>query len=116
MAGHGKRRVKMMAAQAWAFALMVGITVAGLAGTILELAARRPVSFAEPFLSRARPLRSLFAAMLAGPLMLGNDALDAWRRSRISAWQLASSATVAFAWALATGIAVLGAVARTFPG
>lgn len=101
----------MAAAQLLAFAFLVGMTVCGLSGTLLELVASRPVRFGEPFLSRRRPLLSLATTALAGPLMLANDALSAFRANRISLAGLASSALVAMAWALATGVIVLDVAA-----
>jgi hypothetical protein len=106
----------MVAAQLLAFAFLVGVTVCGLSGTLLELLASRPLRFGEPFLSRQKPLRSLAATALAGPLMLANDALFAFRASRISIAGLASSAVIAAAWALATGVVVLDVAAWALLG
>lgn len=47
----------MIAAQLLAFAFLVGVTVNGLAGTLMELVVRAPVSFAAPYVTRSHPLR-----------------------------------------------------------
>lgn len=95
-----------------AFALFTGITVCGMAGTILEMIAERPVSFAEPFVSRQALAWSVTATMVAGPMMLANDALSARRRGDISSIMLASCGCTALAWSLAIGIVMLELVAR----
>lgn len=48
--------------------------------------------------------------------MLGNDTLDAWRRRRLSAWGLVSSAMIAAVWSLTIGVVVLGFAARAAIG
>ena len=57
------------------FAFLAGLTFAGLAGSTLELLFRRPVTLGMPFVSQDRILRSLGFTLLAGPLMLVNEAL-----------------------------------------
>lgn len=108
---HGKRMVKMDPVATIAFAFLIGLTAGGLAGSVLELASGRRLGFVEPFMSRSHVVRSLGAAALAGPFMLCNDALAAYRERRISAAALVSCAGTAFFWCLALGVA-LGALAH----
>jgi len=89
------------------FAFLVGLTVCGLTGSMMELVSGRKVAFAEPYVSPAHVLRSLAATAGAGPFMLVNDALDARREKRISMIALLSCGCTAIAWSLALGIVVL---------
>lgn len=95
-----------------AFALMCGITLSGLAGTLLELVTGRPLSFSEPYLSPRRLVRSFLAAACAGPMMLANDALTARRAGDISIGYFAFCAATSLIWAVALGITVIGIAAR----
>lgn len=94
-----------------AFAFLVGVTACGLAGSALELLAGRRLAFTEPYVSPSHVLRSLGMTALVGPLMLGNDALAAYRERRLSAAALASCGCTALLWCLALGV-VLIAVLR----
>ncbi|MBX3579847.1 MAG: hypothetical protein KF723_21810 [Rhizobiaceae bacterium] len=89
------------------FAFLAGLTVAGLVATLVEIATRVPVAFAEPHLSPRRIVRSVALTAVAGPYMLGNEALDAFHRGTINAVRLATYAMVAATWALALGVLVL---------
>ncbi len=104
---HGKWTVKMASLALICFALLTGLTVCGLLGSTMELATRRRLSFREPFVSPRHIVRSLAAAAAAGPFMLINDALAAWRSGRVSTLFLLSCAVSALGWALATGIVVV---------
>ena len=95
-----------------AFALMSGITLSGLTGTLMELATGKPVSFSEPYLSSRRMVRSFLAAALAGPMMLANDALNARRANTISRGYFAFCAGTSIVWAGALGTAAIGVAAR----
>lgn len=86
------------------FAFPVGLTVCGLAGSAMELAAGRRLAFVEPYVSPRHVVRSLAATAFAGPFMLANDALEARRERRISALALASCAFTAVLWTQALGI------------
>jgi hypothetical protein len=57
------------------FAFLVGLTVCGLAGSVLEIASGRRLAFVEPYVSPAHVLRSLGVTAVAGPFMLFNDRL-----------------------------------------
>lgn len=89
------------------FAFLAGLTFAGLAGSAMELVFRRPVSLGMPFVSQDRILRSLGLTLLAGPLMLANEALTAWRIGRIGLPMLAICTGAACLWACAAGILIL---------
>jgi hypothetical protein len=95
-----------------AFALFTGITLSGIAGSVLEMIAESPLSFAEPFVSRSHVAWSLTATVLAGPMMLANDAMKAWRSGDISLAVLGSCAGTSLVWALAIGIVALELAAR----
>lgn len=89
---------------AFSFAFAVGLTVAGLAGSVLEIAAGVPLRLAPPFVDRRRIALSLAASLAAGPFMLVNDALEAHRRGRVSRPALLVCIAIGAGWALATGI------------
>lgn len=95
-------------------AFLTGLTVAGLAGSTMELVFRQRLRLSAPFVQRERILLSLAATAVAGPFMLANEALASFRARRIGAAALAISMAVSFVWVLATGIVVaevaLGAI------
>lgn len=93
-------------------AFLAGLTLCGLAGSTLELVAGRRLSFREPFVSSRHVVRSLFVTAAAGPAMLTNDALEAWRVGDVSTLFLASCGLTASGWALATGIVALDLAVR----
>lgn len=95
------------------FAFAVGLTACGLAGSAMELVSGRKVAFAEPYVSPSHILRSLLATACAGPFMLVNDAIDAWRERRISMIALMSCGCTAIAWVLALGVVVLAIASWT---
>jgi hypothetical protein len=108
---HGKRKVKMGVIEPIAFAFLIGLTVCGLAGSAMELASGRRLAFIEPYVTPSHILRSLGTTAVAGPFMLCNDALLAYRENRVSAMALVSCACTALVWFLASGI-VLIAIAQ----
>jgi hypothetical protein len=89
---------------AFGFAFIVGLTVCGLAGTIMEIASGTRLRMAEPFVSGRRPGRSLLASMAAGPFMLFNDAVAARREGRIGAGGMTATMATASVWVLSMGI------------
>lgn len=94
----------MTLVQAVCFAFVAGLTLSGLVGSVMQIATGLPLSFAEPYVSSRHLLRSLVSTASAGPFMLGNDALAAWRGGRSSWLVLASCLLTAFIWALSIGI------------
>lgn len=94
------------------FAFLTGLTLCGLAGSLMELAAGRRLSFVDPFVSSSHVLRSLAAAAAAGPFMLANDALEAWRRGEVSTLMLISCTLVSAGWTLATGVVAIDLACR----
>lgn len=92
---------------AFAFALMCGLTVSGILGSLLELFTGRPLSFSEPYVSPRRIVRSAVSAACAGPMMLANDAIRARRDGVISTPYLGFCVATALVWATALGIVVL---------
>lgn len=96
-------------------AWLTGLTVAGGISALAEAALARPVSFWPPFVCRTRIWRSLAFTALAGPAMMLNDAMDAWRTDAISGWTLGAAVAVVNAWALALGIVSLALLAAVFP-
>jgi hypothetical protein len=95
------------------YAFMAGLTLCGFLGTVMELAAGRRLSFTEPFVSHSHILRSLGSTAAAGPFMLVNDALDAWRCGHVSVGVALSCGLTSAVWALATGVVMLELAART---
>ena len=95
-----------------AFAFLVGITVAGLSGSVMELITGCQLSFRSPYVSAEHIGRSLRNSVLAGPLMLANEAITARRAGEVSLGGLACCAVAAILWASATGVLVLELVGR----
>lgn len=95
-----------------AFAFLVGMTVAGLAGSIMQIATGRSPGFVEPYITKAFIARSLLAALVAGPMMLGNDALAAWQARRVAWWTLVVALLLSTLWACLTGVVVMEIAAR----
>ena len=91
---------------ALAFALAVGLTIAGFAGSVMDIAAGARFRSAPPFIDRRRIALSLAASLAAGPFMLVNDALAARATRRIGVPGFAVCVATALGWTLATGIVV----------
>jgi hypothetical protein len=89
------------------FAFLAGLTFAGLAGSAMELMFRQPISLGMPFISQDRILRSLGLTLLAGPLMLANELLAAWRIGKIGLPMLVFCTGAACLRASAAGILIL---------
>ena len=89
------------------YALAVGLTLSGLAASLLELAKGAHAGFRPPFVERGRLVASFGATAAAGPYMLGNEALAAWREGIIGRRALALWTVVAGLWALASGVLVV---------
>lgn len=96
----------------FAMAFLSGLTVCGIAGTAMELAAGRSLSFAEPFVSSRYVLRSLASSLAAGPYMLVNDALRSREAGGISRPLFAVCLSVAVIWILAAGTVVIDLALR----
>lgn len=94
----------MAAIAQFAYAFAVGLTLAGLAATLLELSAGRRIGFRPPFVSAERFGRSLALTMLAGPLMLANEAIAARRTGLIELRVLGLCVVFAAVWSTATGV------------
>ncbi len=94
----------MQLAAMLAYALAVGLTLSGLAGTAVEIATGRRLGFRPPFVTPERFARSLALTCAAGPFMLANEAIAAYKAGVIEARALAAWALVAMIWSLAAGI------------
>jgi hypothetical protein len=101
---YGKRDVNMATIWMISLAFVTGLTVAGLSGSILEIACGARLRLGEPFLDRRRIALSMCASAAAGPFMLVNDALAAREERRIGGTALIASLVVAALWLLATGV------------
>ncbi len=95
-----------------AFAVMSGITVSGLLGSVMELAIGKPLSFGEQIGSRTRFLTFALSMVVAGPMMLTNDAMQARRDGKISQLYLGFCGLTALVWAGALGIIAVGLIVR----
>ena len=95
-----------------AFALLTGLTIGGMTGSIVELVSGRLLSFQAQPGSPRRLLGSLACTAAVGPFMLVNDALRAWRARRVSTAFLIGCGLTALAWLLATGIVALDLASR----
>lgn len=80
------------------YVFLCGLVLCGLAGAVLELWARRPLAFSEPFVARAHIVRSLAVTSLCGPMMLANEAVHAYRVQRIGFPRLATSLVASCLW------------------
>lgn len=89
------------------FVFLSGLVAGGLLGVLLEMWSGRRLAFAEPFLTLRRPLRSLLMTAFAGPFMLFNEALEAFRARRVGWTTVGSSAALSMTWAFLTGIVVV---------
>lgn len=107
---HGKQLVKMNGFVPGLFAFLVGLTASGLICSALEIVFGRRLAFAEPFMSGSHVVRSLAVAAFAGPFMLFNEALAAYRQRHITGMALVSCAGSACLWALALGVVLTGAM------
>jgi hypothetical protein len=95
-----------------AFAVMSGITVSGLLGSVMEVAIGKPVSFGDRIGSRTQFLTFALSMVVAGPMMLANDAIRARREGRISQLYLGFCGLTALVWAGALGIVAVGLIVR----
>mgnify|MGYP001026902260 CR=1 FL=1 len=86
------------------YALAAGLTLAGLAGSAIEMAAGRRLCFRPPFVTRRRFGLSLLLTMATGPFMLANEALAARRCGAIDRAPFGLCILVAAIWSIATGI------------
>lgn len=102
--------------QAAAFAMLWGLTACGAVATLLELAHGGIVRFRAPYVSRGQPFVSAARVVGAGPFMLGNEALTAWREGRLSLPALLSCGATALAWCLACGTFILGSLIQLATG
>lgn len=91
----------------FAYALAVGLTLCGLAGSAIEIASGRRLGFRAPFVSRDRFGASLAMTLAVGPFMLANEALAAYRVGAIDMLALTLCGVAATAWAMATGVVVV---------
>lgn len=98
--------------QALCFAFMSGLTLSGIAGSVMQIMTGRRLSFAEPYVSSRHLLRSLASTASAGPFMLCNDALAAWRNGGVSSLALISCLLTAGAWTMSIGILTVDLVAH----
>lgn len=89
------------------YAFTAGVTLSGVAATVLEIAAGGRAGFRPPFIGRDRLAASLGTTLAAGPYMLGNEALAAWRAGIIGTLTLIAWGAVAAIWALASGVVVV---------
>jgi hypothetical protein len=91
----------------FAYALAAGLTIAGLAGACFELAFGRRLGFRPPFVTPGRIVRSLAVTIAAGPFMLANEALAAYRAGAIAASALSLCGLAAVVWSAASGMVVV---------
>jgi hypothetical protein len=89
-----------------ALVFLAGITFAGVSGSLIEFVFRVRLSFEPAFIHNDDYPRVL-APICAGPLMLVNDALDAWRERCISTAFLISCMCIALMWTSALGVAMV---------
>ncbi len=89
------------------FAFVTGLTVTGLASALIELRMRCRVSFSEPVFALHRPMQSMALSVVAGPVMLFNDAMEARSVRRIGTGMMLSCFVTCGFWAFAIGIVSL---------
>lgn len=86
------------------FAFVAGLTLSGLSGSVLELVSGCRLSLGAPFVRPDRLGQMLLRTTLAGPLMLVNEALAAWRKGLIGVAMVAGATAAAGVWAFAQGV------------
>lgn len=106
---------------ALAFCFAVGLTLAGLIGTLLEMRHACRLTLGSPFVDPARVARSLGVSLAAGAFMLVNDALAARRRGAMGRPAFGVCLAIGAVWILSTGVVatelalVLGGVLHAGP-
>lgn len=90
-----------------AYALAVGLTLSGFAGTAMELKWGRRLGFGPPFVMRERMARSLVIAFAVGPFMLTNEAMAARQAGAIDRKAVFFCMLGAVIWSIAIGVMVL---------
>ncbi|MVA99071.1 hypothetical protein GN330_17625 [Nitratireductor sp. CAU 1489] len=96
----------MMLIATLAFVLGCGLTLAGLAGSLMELWAGRRLDLRDPFVSPRHLARSLLLTVLAGPFMLLNEMLRAVGEGRRGVGAIVPGTALATIWLAATGTIV----------
>jgi hypothetical protein len=81
-----------------AFVFLAGLTLAGLAGSTMEIVSGCRLSLREPFVSPTNVSRSLVLVLLAGPFMALNEGLAAVRARHISRTAFAAILSFCFVW------------------
>ncbi|WP_127597307.1 DUF6949 family protein [Nitratireductor alexandrii] len=89
-----------------AFVFGCGLTLAGLAGSLMEVWAGRRLGLRDPFVSPHHLARSLCLTALAGPFMLVNEVLCAVGEGRRQAGAAVAGTALAAIWVAATGTIV----------
>ncbi len=84
----------------------MGLTVSCAAACVLGAAANVPAGFYPPFVRRDRIIQSLAGTMIAGPVMLSNEALSRFSAGGLSLAFLLICLSVAAGWTMALGILV----------
>lgn len=98
----------MGALTAVTFIFLAGLTLAGLSGTVIEIAWGRRLALRDPFVSSDNISRSLVLVLLAGPLMTLNEALHAMRNGQIGTGWFAAALGFCALWTIATGALLVG--------
>jgi len=93
-----------MALAALAFVFAAGLTVCGIAGSLLQIATGTKLGFGPPFMRRERVAVSLATSVVAGPYMMLNDALMLRRVGRIGWRGVALFAALGTIWTMAVGV------------
>lgn len=88
----------------FAYALAVGLTLAGIVATLVELTNGRRIGFRPPFVTADRFALSLALTAVAGPAMIANEAIAAHREGVIAWPALGVCLAIAVTWCMATGI------------
>ena len=100
----------MDALAATAFVFLVGLTLSGFGGTVIELVAGRRLSLRHPFVSAGDISRTIVLVLLAGPFMVMNEALAALEEQRAGIVLFAATLSFCCLWLLADGLFLLGLV------
>lgn len=98
----------MEAVTVCALVLLAGLTLCGLSGSVIEIAAGERLSLREPFVSSVNVSRSIVLVLLAGPFMTFNEALAALQDRRIGRLAFTGIICFSLAWLAAMGVFVLG--------
>lgn len=93
------------------FAFFAGLTISGLTSSTIELVTGRPIAFETLSPHRRRLWVCIGLAAIAGPFVIGNEAMQGLRRGSLSLPVTWAAFAAAALWSVAIGIVATRAMA-----